>query len=76
VNSPDGAKRDVEAGARTWVEIIRKTPSSPVEAASRIFAGPRRVVLIAAGRLWSSAACPVEDLCPLMRLPRLETSGA
>lgn len=37
----------------------REDAELPVVAAWRIFAGPRRVVLIAAGRLWSSAACPV-----------------
>jgi hypothetical protein len=41
------------------------------------FAGPRRVALIAAGNLWSSSGLyPIYDLCLLMYLPRLETSGA
>jgi len=35
----------------------REDAELPVEAASGSFAGTRRVVLIAAGRLWSSAAC-------------------
>jgi hypothetical protein len=37
----------------------------------------RRVALIAAGNLWSSAGLyPIYDLCLLMYLPRLETSRA
>jgi hypothetical protein len=54
---PDGAQRDAEAGPRTLAEILSGGAELPVEAALRIFAGARRVVLIVVGRLWSSAAC-------------------
>jgi hypothetical protein len=48
VNSPDVVRRGVEAGGATSAEIIGEDAEVPVEAALRIFAGPRRVVLIAA----------------------------
>ena len=60
---PDGAQRDVEAGPRTLAETISGGAELPVEAALRIFAGARRVVLIVAGRLWSSAACVLYTVC-------------
>jgi hypothetical protein len=46
-----------------------------------IFSDYRRVALIAAATMWSSAGLyPIYDLCPLMYLPRylprLESSGA
>ena len=57
MNSPDGARRDIGAGARRWSQIKGTAADPPVEAAWGIFAGLRRVVLIAASHLWSSAAC-------------------
>lgn len=73
----DGAQRDAQAGARTH----RREAELPVEAAWRIFAGLRRVVLIAAGRLWSSAACVRIRTCarncadPPRNLWRITPSG-
>ena len=73
----DGAQRDVQAGARTH----SREAEPPVEAAWRIFAGLRRVVLIAAGRLWSSAACVRMRTCvrdcadPPRNLWRITPSG-
>lgn len=67
----DGAQRDARAGAWTY----RREAGPPVEVAWGSLPVLRRVVLIAASHLWSSAACVRIRTCVPSCAARLETSG-